>query len=559
MIANALYQVQRPTRMLGLSLSIILLALPALCIYGLAHHGLGQFSDFAENFNISATIYALKIGAWQAALSTAGSLILGILTARALFRRSLSLLHKPFIYFSFIAMITPTTVAGGALLSLWGRKGLLHEATGLSMPGYGLWLVVLAHMFFNAPLVMRVALSALEAVPNTQWRIASQLGMSSLSLWRHIEWPAVKAIIRPLAAIIFLLCFSSFSLVLMLGGGPKVTTLEVAIYTAVRFDFDMFSAAMLALIQLVISAGILIILTRGNQNALMLTPNPQKTLRVDARRWTAIASDISLLIFYALLIIAPLISLLLKLDIMAGAKVMSRPLFWDTFWNSVQIAICSSVLTCSLATLIILADFRQQQAGHSWRTRLGNLSVSIYLVMPAIVFGTGVFILLHRYIDVFTHAFWLVLMANLFLALPFAVRLLEGRLYQMQHQIDPLATSLNIHGMRRFWRLILPAMPREYGLALGLSAALSLGDLGVIALFGSRDFQTLPWLLYQLYGRYGGAQADFLAFSLLCLTMALYILLNGFVRLSVWLAQRQSRALSAPFAPAINPSEERRR
>ena len=148
-------------------------------------------------------------------------------------------------------------------------------------------------------------------------------------------------------------------------------------------------------------------------------------------------------------------------------------------------------------------------------------------------FGTSTFILLHRYFDVFAHAFWLVLIANILLSLPFVVRLLEGRLIQTHQQIDKLATSLNIRGLRRFWQLILPAMPREYSLALGISAAFSLGDLGVIALFGSKDFQTLPWLLYQLFNRYGGAQAELLAILMLCLTGLLYGLFFILIQLVV--------------------------
>ena len=63
------------------------------------------------------------------------------------------------------------------------------------------------------------------------------------------------------AGLVFLLCFTSFSLVLMLGGGPAVTTLEVSIYTALRFDFDMPMAGKLALLQLMICAGVVILLT----------------------------------------------------------------------------------------------------------------------------------------------------------------------------------------------------------------------------------------------------------------------------------------------------------
>ncbi|NIP75463.1 MAG: hypothetical protein GTN90_05530, partial [Xanthomonadales bacterium] len=59
-----------------------------------------------------------------------------------------------------------------------------------------------------------------------------------------------------------MLCFTSFALVLMLGGGPQASTLEVAIYEAARLDFDLARAATLSLIQLAICALVLLVLAR---------------------------------------------------------------------------------------------------------------------------------------------------------------------------------------------------------------------------------------------------------------------------------------------------------
>ena len=43
----------------------------------------------------------------------------------------------------------------------------------------------------------------------------------------------------------FMLCFTSFTIVLALGGGPQNSTLEVAIYQAIFFEFDLPKAALL--------------------------------------------------------------------------------------------------------------------------------------------------------------------------------------------------------------------------------------------------------------------------------------------------------------------------
>ena len=72
-----------------------------------------------------------------------------------------------------------------------------------------------------------------------------------------------------------MLCFTSFTTVLALGGGPKSTTLEVAVYQALRFDFDLATAGGLALVQLILTAGLLML-----QHKLQSSP----ASRISARR-----------------------------------------------------------------------------------------------------------------------------------------------------------------------------------------------------------------------------------------------------------------------------------
>ena len=124
---------------------------------------------------------------------------------------------------------------------------------------YGLGGVLLAHVFLNAPLMLRVLTGSLAGIPASQWRLSSQWGLSPLQRFQLIEWPAIRRVIPGLLALVFLVCFTSFSLVLMLGGGPSVTTLEVSIYTALRFDFNLPLAALLSCFQLGICSLVVLI------------------------------------------------------------------------------------------------------------------------------------------------------------------------------------------------------------------------------------------------------------------------------------------------------------
>jgi len=108
--------------------------------------------------------------------------------------------------------------------------------------------------------------------------------------------------------------------------------------------------------------------------------------------------------------------------------------------------------------------------------------------------------------------------------MPFAVRVLEPALDDHHHQTARLATSLGISGPAK-WRLIdLPVLTRPILTALSFAMALSLGDLGAVALFGSSDLVTLPWLVYSTLSSYRTNDADGLALILGVICLALTIL-----------------------------------
>ena len=141
----------------------------------------------------------------------------------------------------------PAIVVVFGVIEVLGRAGWLGQ--GLRLVGvdpggwlYGLPGILIAHVFFNAPLAARVFLASLASVPGEHWRLAAQLGMPPATIFRVLDWPVLRREAPAIAALIFLLCFTSFAIVLTLGGGPRAATLEVAIYAAVRFDVDFARA-----------------------------------------------------------------------------------------------------------------------------------------------------------------------------------------------------------------------------------------------------------------------------------------------------------------------------
>ena len=200
---------------------------------------------------------AVRFSVGQAVISAGLSVLLAVPVARALARRRffgrgamITLLGAPFIL--------PVIVAVLGLLAVFGRNGVLNEALGaLGLPQvqiYGPQGVVLAHVFFNMPLAVRLILQGWVAIPAERFRLAASLGFSARDVARRLERPMLREVVPGVALVIFLICLTSFAVVLMLGGGPRATTVELAIYEAFRFDFDLGRAALLAAVQFVICA-----------------------------------------------------------------------------------------------------------------------------------------------------------------------------------------------------------------------------------------------------------------------------------------------------------------
>ncbi|MGC6517921.1 MAG: ABC transporter permease subunit [Candidatus Puniceispirillaceae bacterium] len=535
-----LYYVSSHRFVMGLIGVFGLIGLGVACLVTLASVGFDARS-FENLLSSRYFRHVITITLIQSSLSVLCASFIGVCGALAFFRRDAFWGRKWFLTGCFSAMIMPTTVAALALLKLWGQSGLLAQTPLAAwLPDrLGLWMVIVAHSFFNAPLVMRVCLSSLEAIPQSQKRQAALLRLSPLRYFQIIDWPAIITVLPSVMGLVFLLCFTSFSLVLMLGGGPSVTTLEVSIYTALRFEFNLPKAALLSFIQLCACLLILGFFTNHRATHTSLQrPYHQPVTRFDTSLFMMKFCDGFIIFGLFILNILPIILLLAYSDVFSGLALFGKMRFWLALYHSLGLAIGSAILALTLA--FILGYFRHEITlrGSNVLAQLIEVSHSLFLIIPALVLGTALFISLRAFVDVTSYGFWILLLGNGLLALPFCYRIITPSLQRHLTETDRLCALLHLSSMKRFWFITLPSLRHEMGFALGLSAALSFGDLGIITLFGSQSFETLPYLLFQFLNRYGADEADLLALILLTIAICLY---GGFSKLVVSLGNFLTR------------------
>lgn len=468
----------------------------------------------------------------QATLSTLLSVLLAIPVALALARQNRFPGRIWIIRFLAVPMGLPVLVGALGLIGIWGRQGSINTVlvwTGLSGPVniYGLSGILLAHVFFNLPLATRMLLAGLERIPGEYWRVSAGLGMRPGSVFRLIEWPAMRKIIPGIAGLIFMLCATSFTLVLILGGGPAATTIEVAIYQALRFDFDPPRAIALSVMQIGMTAIILALLSLvpAENSDGHTHGRPQR--RFDASGPGTRFYDGMVIGLLVLFIGLPLVSITIA---GAGARLpalVTGPLFLRALATSLTIALSAALLAVACVMAMVAARSAiaaNRKAGHRMKlfAWLMSGSSSLVLLVPPVVLGSGWFLLLHATGMASGAAPVLVTLINMLMALPFVFRILEPAWRSHKSRTSRLAASLGITGWTRLLRIDWPGLKRPVLTAMSFAMALSLGDLGAIALFGTEGFVTLPWLVYSNLGSYRTNDADGYALILgvICLLLA---------------------------------------
>lgn len=444
---------------------------------------------------------AVAFTVWQAFWSALISVALAVPVARALARRQfpgrgvlIAVMGAPFIL--------PVIVAVLGLVAVFGGRGVINALLGpLGLPRldiYGAHGVILAHVFFNLPLAVRLILQGWLAIPSERFQVAASLGAP---LFWLLEWPMLKRIVPGAFAVIFVICLGSFAVALTLGGGPKATTVELAIYQAFKFDFDLSKAASLAVVQLALGLGaglVALLLARGD----MLGAGLDRVVQ----RWDGSRIlDVMWIGLAALFLLAPLGALLI-------AGIPGLALLPDGIWaatgRSVLIALGAVVLTMALALPLA--------------TKAGEAVSLLGISVSGLVLGTGIFLIVQPFVRPASVALPVTLLVNVLMSLPFVLRILRTGVEGAKADYGRLGASLGLRGWA-LWRIAyLPRLRRPIGFSAGLTGALAMGDLGVITLFSRPGQGTLPLAMYELMGRYQMDAAYGAALVLVATSLALF-------------------------------------
>lgn len=403
--------------------------------------------------------------------------------------------------------VLPTVVVASAFLALGVDRGV--------------GAILAAHVFYNVGLVVRTVGGVWSRIDPRLVEAARTLGASPARAFREVVLPLLRPALVGASSLVFLLSFTSFGIVLILGG-LRYRTIEVEIYERALTSLDIAGAAALSTAQLVAVS----LLMSGAGRLQSSRPIPLVREAETLRRPATAAARAGIVAAAAgtvgALAVPPAVLVARSLrDGAAGWRFLADPgplalRPGEALKNSLVFALAAA----AVATVVGLTAARLLTTLAPRRARLFDTVLMLPLGTSAVTVGLGFLVALDRPVDLRTSPV-LVPLAHALVATPFVVRAVLPTLRAIRPELREAAAVLGASPARVWREVDLPIVARAAAVGAGLAGAVSLGEFGATSVIVRPDTATVPTLIFRLLGRpgavtYGAAMALAVILMVVC-------------------------------------------
>ncbi|MFX1484382.1 MAG: ABC transporter permease [Promethearchaeota archaeon] len=496
-------------------------------------------SSFAEVMSSPSILFGIQFTFTQAFLSTVLVIILGLpgafIIARLRFRgKSLikALMIVPFILPPIVVVIGFNQMFGayGVIdtILMWlqsSSTSVFNLATGI--PG-----IILAHTFYNIPLVMLMVSASLERLNPEIEESATLLGASSYQRFRRITLPHILPSLLAAALLTFLFCFMSFPIILAFGQG-RFLTIEAQIWNAFRF-FDYGEASSLTLVQLLVTLTLAFAYVQaGHERGSEGTTSTIKT--VEFRQYSTLERALVIIytIVMVLLIIGPIIAI-------ARASVYNPnngQLTLDGFSNLLVggsqgglTYLVNSLFYAGLATLFaVVLGIPLALAMRSKSRAIPTLASAMILLplgVSSISVAYGLMLAIAVPARLVTNPWPIIVIAQTIIGLPFSARAIEISMRSIDPALLEQADSLGVSRIQRLFFVELPLLAP--GILVGgvFAFAMAIGEMTATYLIALPQNYTLAVAIYNYFATRHFVEAGGAALILVIICGAAFLLME---------------------------------
>jgi thiamine transport system permease protein len=465
----------------------------------------------------------------QAALSTLLTLALGLPGAYLLARFDFR--GKPlFQALSGIPFVLPTLVVAAAFNALLGPRGwvnlALMEWLNLSQPPVQFLntftAIIVAHVFYNTTIVLRIVGDFWAHIDPRMVQASQVLGANRVQTLLRVTLPLLAPALAAAALLVFIFDFTSFGVILVLGG-PHFATLEVEIYYQAISLFNLPMAASLALLQLLCTLVLTTIYTHlvaGLERPLGLRPRRYTQRRLFG--WRSQLSAALLLGFISAFLIMPLAALALRSFTTSetGTSLAGNPngtglhitlnnyrelsinrretIFYAPPSTAIAVSLGYAAATVMLALALGLpASWALARGQSSSLNRWLDPVLMLPLGTSAVTLGLGFIIALDRPPLDLRASPVLVPLAHTLVAFPFVVRSLTPALRSIRPRLRQAAAVMGASPRQVLRAIDLPMVGRALLVAATFAFTISIGEFGATALIARPEYPTIPIAIFR--------------------------------------------------------------
>ena len=460
---------------------------------------------------------------WQAALSTVITLILALPGAYVFAK--FNFFGKNFLQaLMTVPFVLPTVVTAAAFRALLGSNGIINSLlTSLFNLPKGpidieqtVTFFLIAHVFYNYTMVLRIVASFWNSLDPSLVTAARMLGASPWTAFRKITLPLLLPAIGSAALLVFIFCFTSFGVILILGG-PGYATVEVEIYRQAVQLFNLPMAAALSLVQICFNFLLMWLHAKLSKNSKVsfFSDTPATAIKEVKKVSQKIVISLNIT-FMLLLLILPLLALLASSFMGEDGFTLtyyqhlfsgeSDSLFYVSPISSVANSI-GFALTAMLFSLILgitsAVFLASASANRSNRSNLWDAFIMLPLATSAVTLGFGYIITLNAPPLNLRDSLIIVPLAHTLVAFPFVVRCVLPGLRQIPENLREAACLLGASPFR-VWKLIdFPLIKHAILVGAIFAFSISMGEFGASSFLTRPHTPTMPVAIFRFLSQPG--------------------------------------------------------
>ena len=468
---------------------------------------------------------------YQALISVLLTLALG-LPAAFLFAR-FDFRGKSFLRaLTAIPFMLPTVAVAAGFNAFLGPRGWINiglmnlfRLQSVPIPFVGtLGAILMAHVFYNTTIVIRLVGNALTHLDPRLEQAARTMGATPGQVFWRVTLPLLRPSILAATLLVFIFDFTSFGVILLLGG-PRFSTLEVEIYKQALQIFNMPLAALLSLVQLICTLAFSIVYTRiVVRNIVTTSPRPAESnlhrVRTRHEKLFSLILVGLLLVFFLLPLASLPLRSITRLDADRGERGQirygltieyytelfvnrSNSIFYvppfDAIGNSLGYAAMTVILSLGIGFPVASALARPKRL-----ERLLDPFLMLPLGASAVTLGLGFIITFNKPPLAFIASPLIVPLAHTLIALPFVIRSLQPALASIPDRLREAAASLGASPRQVWLSVDCPIVARAILSAAVFAFTISLGEFGATSLIVRPEYPTIPIAIARFLSQPGG-------------------------------------------------------